>query len=68
MTFDYPFHIRLQRLMYDKDMSQSELARRVGVGRSCMHNWYWGIRQPNLDALKRIRRALCCEWDELMGR
>lgn len=68
MTFDYPFHIRLQHIMYDKDISQSELARRVGVSRSCMNNWYWGIRNPNIEALKRIRRALGCEWDELMGR
>lgn len=68
MTLDHPFHIRLQRLMLDRGITQAELARRVGVGRTCMHYWYWGMREPSIGALKIMRRALRCEWDDLLGR
>ncbi|MGX8696317.1 MAG: helix-turn-helix transcriptional regulator [Prevotella sp.] len=68
VTTDHPFHIRLQRIMYDKDVSQACLAKRLGVTRTCVNLWYWGINQPSIESLKSIRRVLGCEWDELMGR
>ena len=68
MNLDYPFHIRLRQLMLDRGVTQVELARRTHMSRPCVHRWYWGIATPKISGLKAIRRALDCEWDELLGR
>jgi transcriptional regulator with XRE-family HTH domain len=59
---------RLRALMEERGMTQSGLARRLGVGRTCVNHWYWGISEPRIGTLLRIRRLLGCEWDELLGR
>lgn len=61
------FSMNLRRLMLRRGITQAEIARRMGVNRSCIHNWYWGIREPNIDSLKRLRRILGCTFDELIG-
>lgn len=68
MTLDRPFWACLQKAMLDHDVSQTWLARRLGVTRACVNRWFWGINQPSIESLKAIRRALDCEWDELLGR
>lgn len=61
------FCIRLRRLMLARGMSQADIARKMGVSRSCVHGWYWGPNEPNIDTLKRLRRVLNCTWDDLLG-
>lgn len=63
MTFDQC----LKRLMLKRGLSQSELARRMGVSRVCVHQWYWGINEPNLEKLVRLKQILGCTWEELLG-
>lgn len=62
-----PFHIRLQSLMASRKLTQSELARRMGVGRVCVNYWYWGINEPSIGTLRRMRDVLKCSWEELLG-
>lgn len=68
MTFEYPFHVRLQYAMLDKGISQAQMARRLHVSRPQVNRWYWGVAKPSIEALKSIRRVLGCEWDDLLGR
>ncbi len=68
MSLIEPFCIRLQRIMAERDITQSELARMLHVSRTCVHHWYWGINEPNIEKLHEMRRALRCDWEELMGR
>jgi len=63
-----PLYIRIQRLMARNDITQSELARRMGVTRTCIHAWYWGINEPNVEKLRQLRRIFGCDWEELMGK
>ena len=63
MTFDQ----NLRRLMLRRGMTQTELARRMGVSRHCIHAWYWGLNEPSIEKLKRLRRILVCTFDELIG-
>lgn len=67
MTAGEPFCTRLQRIMDDRGMTQAELARRLDVSRTCVHQWYWGVNQPSIEGLRALRRILRCGWDELMG-
>lgn len=62
------FHERLAAIMAERGITQTGLARRLGVTKTCTHNWYWGISEPRIDMLIRLRRILRCEWDELLGR
>lgn len=62
-----PLYIRLQRLMARNDITQAELARRMGVTRHCVNAWYWGVNMPNADRLCQMRRIFKCDWEELMG-
>lgn len=62
------FHERLTALMDERGITQADLARRLGVTRTAAHSWYWGINEPNITTLARIRRLLRCEWDDLLGR
>lgn len=62
------FANRLQALMAAKGLRQSDMARRMGVGRTRVNHWYWGVSEPRIDTLIRIRRILGCTWDELLGR
>lgn len=63
MTFDQ----RLRQLMLRRGLSQAELARRMGVSRTCIHQWYWGLNEPSIESLKRLRRILGCTLEELIG-
>lgn len=63
MTFDQC----LKQLMLERGLSQAELARRMGVSRTCMHQWYWGLNEPSIEKLKRLRRVLGCTFEELIG-
>lgn len=62
-----PLYIRLQRLMARNDITQSELARRMGVTRTCVNAWYWGVNEPNVEKLRQLRWIFGCSWEELMG-
>lgn len=62
------FHERLTAMMDERGITQSDLARRLGVTRTATHNWCWGVNEPSITTLSRIRRLLRCEWDDLLGR
>ena len=51
----------------EKGITQEELANKVGVQNTAICNYEIGIREPNLDTLKRLASALDCTVDELLA-
>lgn len=64
---DATFCLNLRKQMLRASVTQSMLAKRVGVSRACAHRWYWGISEPNIGALRKIGEALGCTLDDLIG-
>lgn len=60
-------HERLASLMDERGLTQADLARRLFVSRTTVHNWYWGITQPDYDTLRRICQLLGTDWSGLLG-
>lgn len=61
------FARNLRKVMARAGVSQAELARRMKVSRACVCRWYWGSRMPSDLTILRLRRALGCKKDELVG-
>lgn len=50
------------------DMSQTELGRRVGVGKTTISNWETGYSSPDPDSLVKLSNIFNCTVDYLLGR
>jgi len=57
---------RLEALLDQKGISQSEFARITGQKRQRIHNWVHGYREPNLASLNLIAQALGVTIDDLV--
>lgn len=55
---DAPIVVILTRERARQGLSLEAVARRVGTGKSSIHNWEHGDRSPNLDNLQAWARAL----------
>lgn len=47
-------------------LSQEELAEKIGISRQAYSNYEQGIREPNLDILRRLCIIFDCTADELL--
>lgn len=56
----------LKEIRTKKGMTQGELANSCGISRQRITNYEIGIREPNLDTLKKIATALEVTVDELL--
>lgn len=50
-----------------KGLTNAELARRMEVTRSTVHDWVHGIHEPNLESLRKLAEVFECEVAELIG-
>ena len=57
----------LAKIRKEKGMTQEELASKVGVLNTSICNYETGIREPNIDTLKALAKALDCTVDELLA-
>ena len=48
----------LQELLKERDMSGSQLARRIGVSSAAVNSWVRGKTYPNIDKFPDIAKAL----------
>ena len=62
------FQIRLKALREEKKMSQREFAEIFGVAQSTVGNWEAGIREPELETIKRLADYFDVSTDFLLGR
>ena len=64
---DIDFGARLNKVLSNYNVSESELARRIGSKCGHVNNWIHGKHQITLNRLLAIKRAIGCSWDELLG-
>lgn len=57
---------RLLKLLIDKDMTQSELARKIGVSFQSVNMWVSGKRNPSYESVPKIAKALGITTDEVI--
>ncbi len=60
------FGKRLKEIMYEKRTTQKDLASKLGVDQTMISHWMTGKRNPNLNTIKRISKALNIPIIELM--
>ena len=60
------FGERLSAIMYEKKITQSQLAKTIGVPAGTVYNWKHGLRIPRAAALDEICRVLMCSRADLM--
>ena len=61
------FSENLNRLLKEKDMQQSELARRVGTGAATVNDWVKGRSMPRTPALQKIAAVFGCGMSDLLS-
>ena len=61
------FSERLKQVLEDKNISQVALANQIEMSRTIVNNYCTGKREPSLDALILISKALDESVDYLLG-
>ena len=61
------FGARLQKARKDKNISQEELAKQLGIARSSVANYETDRNFPTTDILDKISKSLDCSTDYLLG-
>lgn len=64
---DRMFADRLYGLMQERRVDVIWLAKRVDLNKNTIYRYLNAQRQPPLPVLRRIKAALICTWDELLG-
>ena len=58
---------RIHDLRERTGITQTDLAMRIGVTRSCVNAWEMGVSKPGLDNLKTLARIFHTTTDYLLG-
>ena len=58
--------MNLKKIRIKKRFTQSALAEKVNLTNQAISNYETGIREPNLETLKRLATELECTVDELL--
>lgn len=58
---------RIKALRENEEMTQAELARRLGVTRSCVNAWEMGISVPSTQCLVELAHIFRVSTDYLLG-
>ena len=59
---------RLKKLRQEKGLSQSELGKLIGIGKSSISCYEKEIRNPNLDVIMALVKIFGVSADYLLGR
>lgn len=59
---------RIKELRNSKKISQAELGKRIGVGKTTISNYETGYSAPDNETLKKIADVLSTTTDYLLGR
>lgn len=62
------FAVRIRNLRQSKELSQVQLAKKLGVKRQSVSNWENDNIMPSVDMLIRIADFFCVSTDYLLGR
>lgn len=61
------FGLRLQKARKEKNISQEDLAKQLGIARSSVANYETDRNFPTADILDKISKILDCSTDYLLG-
>lgn len=61
------FSKRLRELRVEKNLSQSELAKLIGVTQSGIAKWETGVREPSIDVLISLSKFFGYSLDYIVG-
>lgn len=64
--FNVVFSKRLRYYLNKYDMTQLELAKRLGVGATSVYNWCNGIKSPRMDKVDTMCDIFHCRRSDLM--
>lgn len=64
--FNEVFSRRLRFYLDKFDMTQNELAKRLGVGTTSVYNWCNGIKTPRMDKVDSMCKIFNCKRSDLM--
>lgn len=59
------FARRLRQILYARDMSQSELAKKSGISQTCISRYANGSRMPSGYCITKLAEALGCRVEDL---
>jgi len=62
------FSAKVKSMRKGMGWTQDELARRVGVSRSCVGNWEQGLREPDFETTEALADVFNCDIDYLVGK
>lgn len=60
------FSRRLRYYLSQNDMTQKELADKLGVGTTSVYNWTNGVKSPRMDKVDAMCRIFHCRRSDLM--
>lgn len=58
IDFQNTIAINIKRLMFERDLSQKELADRLGVTQAAVSSWCNGIRMPKAEMIDKLCEVL----------
>lgn len=61
------FHVKLQQLRKQRNLTQEELAQALFVSRTAVSKWESGRGYPNIDSLKGISKQFSVSIDDLLS-
>ena len=64
--FNKVFSRRLRLYMAEYNMTQAELAKRLGVGATSVYNWYNGVKTPRMDKVDKMCEIFHCKRSDLI--
>lgn len=65
--FNIIFSERLRYYLKKYDMTQIELAKKLGVGSTSVYNWCNGIKTPRMDKVDAMCKIFNCKRSDLMA-
>lgn len=60
------FSRRLRYYLKENDLTQAELAKKLGVGTTSVYNWCNGIKSPRMDKVDRMCEIFGCRRSDFM--
>lgn len=66
-NFNEVFSKRLRYYMNRYNINQAELAKKLGVGTTSVHNWCGGIKTPRMDKVDKMCEIFGCLRSDLIN-
>ena len=58
---------RIKELLYEKRITQTELAKKMNIHRQVLVNWLNGTRKPKIENIEKIAKSLNISIDKILN-